>query len=137
MQSFHYMTNIKRESNIYRETVFSGNFGALLLLHLQLLPSVKCFTFLFSTMAIFSVDLLGDVLADLLGNRLTLLPRHLSLNVSAVLHLRYEIGQCEIGGCEIGGFNCFLKSDNLTSFWRGTCLHSLDSTCRATWVRSV
>ena len=39
---------------------------------------------------LFGLDLLGDVLANLLGEGLTLLPRHLSLNVPTVLHLRQD-----------------------------------------------
>ena len=41
MQSFCYSMNMKRKNTGYRETVFSGNFSALLLLHLQMLPSIE------------------------------------------------------------------------------------------------
>ena len=134
MQSFRSSINIKRENTVYRETIFSGNFSALLLLHLQMLPSVEKAKSSAFFVAIFCLDLLGDVLAHLLGDSLTFLPRYLSLNVPAVLHLTIARQY------EVGGYNCLLfllLSDNLTSFWRGTCLHSVDSTCLATWVRSV
>ena len=51
----------------------------------------------------FRLNLLGDVLADLLGDRLALLPGHLALNVPAVLHLRQD---------DMGKYDdiCFLKS---------------------------
>ena len=73
---------IKRESCLHRETVFSRYFCALLLFNLK----IRKKKLIFFRLRLFP-DLLGDVLANVFGNVLALRPRHLPLNVPAVLHL--------------------------------------------------
>ena len=93
-------------------------------------------------------DLLGNILANLLGDRLALLSWLLPRNVAAVLHLLGDNAHllevffvCVFVFLFLRLFLClvfvFMFCFRVfvfvfTSFWRGTCLHSVDSTCLAT-----
>ena len=89
-------------------------------------------------------DLLGNILANLLGDRLALLSWLLPRNVAAVLHLLgdnihllevFFVVVFFVCFCVCFGFRVFVFV--FTSFWRGTCLHSVDSTCLATWTMTM
>ena len=90
-------------------------------------------------------DLLGNILANLLGDRLALLSWLLPRNVAAVLHLlgdNTHLLEVFFVCAFVFLFLCFCFCVFAfvfvsTSFWRGTCLHSVDSTCLATWTMTM